>query len=292
MILNPGNISILYKAFNAAFKEGFGAAKPDHEAISMTVNSQTAEEQYGWLGQWPGLREWVGERTLNSISLHGYTLRNRKFESTIDVLRDNIEDDNFGVYAPMFQEMGRASATHPSELIYDLLKKGFSTVCYDGQYFFDSDHDVEGDSVSNTGGGSGTPWFLLDCGRMIKPMIFQRRRNYDLRRMDKLDDEQVFMTDRFRYGVDARVSAGYGLWQLAYGSKLPLTAANYETARKALLSIKGDQGRPLGITPTHLVVPPSLEGSARELLVSERTDNGGTNKWFNSAKLLCTPWLA
>ena len=54
---------------------------------------------------------------------------------------------------------------------------------------------------------------------MIKPVIFQRRRDYDLRRMDMRDDEHVFMRDNYRYGVDARVNAGYGLWQLAYGSK-------------------------------------------------------------------------
>ena len=292
MIINSGNLTTLYKGFNTAFKEGFGVAKPDHEAIAMIVASTTSEEQYGWLGQFPGLREWVGERTVQGIREHGYTVKNKKFEATVEVARDNIEDDKFGVYSPLFSEMGRAAASHPATLVFDLLKKGFAQKCFDGQYFFDTDHDVQGASVSNDGGGAGTGWYLLDCSRQIRPIIFQRRRAYDMHRMDQPADEQVFMRDVYRYGVDARVSAGFGLWQLGYGSKQALTANNYGDAREAMLGYKGDEGRPLGIRPTHLVVPPSLEKEAREILVAERNAAGATNIWRDTAELLCSPWLA
>ena len=291
MIINSGNLQTIYRGFNAAFREGFGQAPADHAVLTMEVPSRTRTEEYGWLGQFPSLREWVGERVLRGIAEHSYTVKNRKFESTVEVARDDIEDDHYGVYAPLFAEMGRTAAAHPCELVYAVLKTGFETRCYDGQYFFDDDHPIGGGSVSNTGGGANTPWFLLDCSRMIKPMIFQRRRNYDMKRMDTQGDEVVFMRDAFRYGVDARVNAGYGLWQLAYGSKQPLNAGNYEAAREALLTVKGDEERPLGIRPTHLVVPPGLEGEARELLVAERNDAGATNVWRGTAELIVTPWL-
>lgn len=67
------------------------------------------------------------------------------------------------------------------------------------------------------------------------------------------------MTDEYLYGVRARANAGFGLWQLAFGSRAPLTAANYAAARASMSSIKGDQGRVLGIRPNVLVVPPALE---------------------------------
>ena len=292
MIINSGNLQTLYRGYNAAFREGFGQAGADHTAIAMESRSSTRTEEYGWLGQFPGLEEWVGERVLRGIKQHGYAITNKKYEATVVVKRDDIEDDHYGVYAPLFTEMGRASAAHPAELVYALLKTGFETVCYDGQYFFDTDHPVAGASVSNTGGGAGTAWFLLDCSRMIKPIIFQRRRDYDLRRMDLPADEQVFMRDEYRYGVDGRCSVGFGLWQIAYGSKQDLNAANYEAARLALLEAKGDQGRPLGIMPTHLVAPPSLEGKVKELLNAERNAAGATNVWKGTAKEIITPWLA
>ena len=147
-------------------------------------------------------------------------------------------------------------------------------------------------SVSNDGGGAGTGWYLLDCSRMIKPIIFQRRRDYDLRRMDMRDDEHVFMRDQYRYGVDARVNAGYGLWQLAYGSKQALSAANYEAARVAIMGVMGDEDRPMGCMPTHLVVPPALEHEGLELLNAERLANGSTNVYRGTAKLIVSPWLA
>ena len=252
----------------------------------------TSEEEYGWLGQWPSLREWVGERVMRGIAEHGYVVKNRKFESTIRVKRDNIEDDHYGVYSPLFNEMGRAAAAHPCELVYATLKAGFENTCYDGQYFFDTDHPIQGASVSNDGGGSGTPWFLLDCSRMIKPVLFQRRRDYHMQYMDMLNDEQVFNYDEFRYGVDARVNAGYGLWQLAWGSKEALTADNYKAAREAMMAFKGDEGRPLGIKPTHLVVPPDLEAEALQIVNAMLGAGGTTNIYYNTATLIATPWLS
>lgn len=292
MIINSGNLTLLYQGFNASFKEGFGQADSDYETLTLQVKSSTREEQYGWLGQFPGFTEWVGERTVRSIREHGYVIKNRKFESTVEVKRDDIEDDAYGVYSAMFAEMGRSAASHPAELVYATLKSGFDTKCYDGQYFFDTDHDVSGASVSNSGGGAGTPWYLLDCTRMIKPIIFQTRRPYDLKAMIDLNDEQVFMRDAFRYGVDTRVNAGFGLWQLAYGSKQALSADNYKAARQSMLGFKGDQDKAMGVRPTHLLVPPSLEGAAREILLAERNAAGATNVWQGSAKLLCSPWLA
>ncbi len=291
MLVNSGNLQTLYRGFNAAFRDGFGQAPEAHKPITLEVRSVTRAEEYGWLGQFPSLKEWVGERVLRGIAEHSYTIKNKKFESTIEINGDDIEDDNYGVYAPLFAEMGRAAAAHPCELVFGLLKKGFETACYDGQYFFDTDHDVNGASVSNDGGGSGDNWFLADCSRVIKPIIFQRRRDYDLRRMDVLDDERVFMTDRFRYGVDARVNSGYGLWQLCYGSKQALNSDHYETARAALLGMKGDEDRPMGVMPTHLFVPPSLEKEALELLNAERNSAGATNVWRGTAQLVVTPWL-
>ena len=292
MIVNKTTLVTLGTAFSAAFSEGFGQAPPQHEPITMMTASMTSQNEYGWLGQMSSMREWLGDRTIDGLTQHGYAIKNRKFESTVSVRRDDIEDDNLGVYTPLFQELGRAAAAHPCELVFKALKDGFSTKCYDGQYFFDSDHDVEGASYSNTGGGSGTAWYLVDASRMIKPIIFQRRRDYTLTSVMDLDDQSVFRRDEFLHGVDARVNVGYGLWQLAYGSKQALTVDNYKTARTQMLSVKGDRGRPMGVMPTHLVVPPSLEHEGLKLLNAELLSDGESNVYRGTAQLIVSPWLA
>ncbi|MNR64851.1 Mu-like prophage major head subunit gpT [compost metagenome] len=54
-------------------------------------------------------------------------------------------------------------------------------------------------------------------------------------------------------------------------------------------SFKADGGRPLGITPNLLVVPPALEAQALKLVVKDANDG---NPWAGSAKVLVCPWLA
>ena len=293
MIINTGNLQTLYTSFHAAFMAGFGQAPADHEPFTMMVPSVTKENEYGWLGQFPGLREWLGERVIRGIKQHDYRIRNRKFESTVGVEADDIKDDHLGIYNPMFQEMGRAAAAHPCELVYELLKKGFSSLCYDGQYFFDTDHpDGKGGSASNSGGGVGDAWFLMDCSRALKPMIHQLREPYDMVMVDDPQNETVFMQDLFAYGTKGRCNVGFGLWQLAYGSRQSLTKENYASAREALMGYTGDQGRPLGIKPTHLVVPNTLEKEALTVLKAEYDAAGASNIYHNTATLIVTPWLS
>ena len=300
MIVNSRNLTILNTTYSAAFHAGFGQAPADHEPLTLMVPSMTAEAQYGWLGQVPGLREWVGERVLRGIAEHGYSIRNRKFETTVEVKRDAIEDDQYGVYAPLMRSLGEAAAAHPCELVYEALLAGFWTECYDGQYFFDADHAVQGSSVSNLGGapnraqllsGDQHAWYLVCANRAIKPILHQTRTPYEFETLDSLDDENVFIRDAFYYGCRGRGSAGYGLWQLAYGSVEALNEDNYRAARRAIHEALGDEGRALGYRPTHLVYPPALDHDALTLLNAERNANGSTNVYRGTATGLMSPWL-
>lgn len=300
MIINGSNLTGLFKGFNTSFNKGLEGAASYYKNIAMLTNSEGSDETYAWLGQFPRLREWVGDRVLKNLAAHGYTLTNKTFEDTIKVKRTDIEDDKYGVYGPLMTELGRAAGEHPDELVFALLALGFSTKCYDGQYFFDTDHPVKNtdgteSSVSNYGGGSGTPWFLLDTSRAIKPLIFQQRMPYALTQLTADTDENVFMRDEYLYGVRGRANAGFGLWQLAYASKEALTPENYAAARQAMQELKGDEGRPLNVKPDTLVVPPALEQDALKLLNNALTVSGGaavSNEWAGTAKPIITAWLS
>ncbi|MBN8955720.1 MAG: Mu-like prophage major head subunit gpT family protein [Rhizobiales bacterium] len=297
MIITSTSLAALRVGFQTSFQGGLAQAKPQWESVATRVPSTTKEERYGWLGKLPSMREWVGDRHITSISESDYTIRNKSFEMTIGVGRDDIEDDNIGVYAPLFEEMGRSVSAQPDEIVFALLKAGFATNCYDGQYFFDTDHPVlnadgAATSVANTDGGAGTAWFLLCTNRALKPLIFQERRKPQFVSKDRPDDDNVFDRKEYRYGVDSRSNAGFGFWQMAWGSKQTLDATHYEAARAGLSGMKGDFGRPLGLMPNLLVVPPSLEGAGRGLLQSQLVNGGETNKWAGTAELLVVPWLA
>lgn len=297
MILNNATLDALRVGVSTAFQRGFGMAPNHTDRVAMTIMSTTASNTYGWLKDISGLREWIGPRVIDALSEAGYTIVNRDFEKTVGVDRKNIEDDNLGIYTTNFELLGRAAAALPQQMVFDQLKAGFNTNGWDGQFFFDTDHpillaDGTTGTYANTDGGAGTPWFLL-CSQMpMKPIIFQSRKAPEFVAKDRLDDDNVFLNRQFIYGVDMRCNVGFGLPQLAWGSKQTLNAANYAIARAGLMAMKGDGGKPLGLVPDLLVVPPALESAARQILNSEYGTGGITNEWKGTAELLVTPWLA
>lgn len=296
LIINRANLANLFTGFKAAFQRGLGQAPGQHSLVAMTVPSTTSKEEYGWLGSLPNMREWIGDRVVHAIGQHDYSIKNKDWELTIGVPRNAIDDDQYGIYSPLFEEMGRSVAAHPDQLVWPLLRAGWATPCYDGQNFFDTDHpvlDEDGQtiSVANTDGGAGEPWFLMDLSRAIKPVIYQERKKPQFVAKTAPTDDNVFNAKEFVYGVDSRAAAGFGLWQLAWGSKQTLNKAAYATARAALQGMKGDHGRPLGLKATHLVVPPSLEGAGLEILNAERDAQGATNVYRGTAQLIVASWL-
>lgn len=296
MLINAHTLDLAFRGFKTVYSDAFDAAPSHKGEVAMTVASSSRDETYGWLGQFPQLREWIGPRVISNLAAHGFTIKNRKFESTVSISRDDFSDDKLGLFKPTFSEMGYLARHHPEELVFGLLASGFTSPCFDGQNFFDADHpqiDREKNtiSVSNFQDGAETPWFLLDTSRAVKPLIWQERENYEFTAMINSANPHVFMNDEYIFGVRARVNAGFGLWQLGFGSKATLNAANYGAARSAMMNFRADGGRILGIQPTTLVVPPSLESDALKLLNSEFGAGGETNQWKGTAKLIVTPFL-
>lgn len=297
MIINRTNLSIATTGFKAAFQSQFDGTPTDYQQLVMEVPSTTAVENYGWMGSTTRFREWIGDRVIQALKQHDYSIKNKTFENTVGVPREAFEDDQYGIYAPMMAQLGQDSKEHPSELVYGLLKAGFTTECYDGQYFFDTDHpvlDAAGNetSVSNFGGGAGAPWFLLDTTRVLKPLILQKRKPYNFVSMNKDDDEMSFTRKEYRYGVDARLNVGFGLWQLAYASKQTLDATTFGAAYASMMGMRGDNGRPMGIRPKLLVVGPTQREAALEVVKAERNAAGATNINRDAVDVLVTPWLA
>jgi phage major head subunit gpT-like protein len=298
MIINQGNLATLFTGYKAAFQNGFAAHTPTYQRVATVVPSSTRTEKYAWLGQAPRIREWLGDRVLNNIAAHDYSIANKSFESTIAVDRDDIEDDSYGVYTPLMSELGRSIAVFPDELVYGIMSRGFTDLCYDKLPMFSANHPVvnakgKDVSVSNMQDGANAPWFLLDTSRSLKPFIFQNRRKFDfIAKTDPKTSDDVFNTKQFVYGTDGRCNVGFGFWQMAFGSKAALTKENFRAARTAMMNMTGDNGRPLGLTPNLLVVGTANSDAARDIILAERLPNGATNTDRNLVEIFQTPWLA
>ena len=296
MILDGTTLKTLGTSFNALFSGGVGQVTGQRDQIASTVPSSTKTNEYSWLGELPGMKEWIGDRTINQLKGHGYAIENRDFEHTIEVKRTDILDDNIGQYSMMFTAQGRAAAAHPEQLVWGALAAGHTSNCYDGQFFFDTDHpviDANGvvQNVSNSIAGAGNAWFLIDDAQPIKPIIFQERQAMRWIAQDNPENPEVFNRNVFKYGVDYRANVGYGMWQFAVRSQAVLNAVNYEAARVLLANMTGDYGRRIGARGRLLVVPTAEEGNGVRLLNNQMNAAGASNEWAGTAKLLVSDWL-
>lgn len=290
MIVNQQALQGITTGFKTIFNKVFNETKTLWDKVATKVPSETGEESYKWLGKIPRMREWIGDREIQNLTGSDYTIKNKDFELTIGVDRNDIEDDKIGVYNPVVQDIAQSTATFPDSLVFKLLAEGFVNKCYDGQPFFSDAHKIGKKTISNKStkqlsiesyaearrnmmsikdenseslkiipdtlvvppaledtarkilfaeqidgttniykdtanllvvpelAGNDTAWYLLCTSKPLKPLIFQERKapKFDALIDDK--DENVFMRKQYLYGVHSRANAGYGFWQMAYGS--------------------------------------------------------------------------
>jgi phage major head subunit gpT-like protein len=145
MSVNTAKAIALSNVMMTRFDDAHASYEPVYPKISMVRPSTKRSEDYAWLGAVPGMREWLGDRRFEQLRAATFAVENKPFESSIAVDKDDIEDDNVGMYADLAAIQGEECAKHPDELVLDCIVNGNTLPVYDGQYFFDTDHSF-GDS--------------------------------------------------------------------------------------------------------------------------------------------------
>jgi len=151
MLVNKANLTAVFINLKTTFNKAFDAAPSLWEKTTMKVPSGSSQNNYAWLSRFPKMRKWLGDKVVKTLEAFGYSIINDDFEATVEVDRNDIDDDNIGIYGLQAQEAGYSAKQLPDELDADLKNNAFANECYDGQYFYDTDHDVAGSSVSNHG---------------------------------------------------------------------------------------------------------------------------------------------
>ena len=116
MTITKSTLDDIFKVFetrfNAAQQAAVQPAFPNELTegdIAITVQSGGAATVHAWLNQIKGMRQWVGPRVINALKAGVLTVTNDDYENTVGVSRNNIEDDSYGVFAPLIGAMGADS---------------------------------------------------------------------------------------------------------------------------------------------------------------------------------------
>lgn len=143
------NTGLLSKGLRSEFFARFEGAKTVWQDLTTRIQSNSDGETYKWLGSVARMREWGTGRLARGVRTESYSVENLKYESTLEVDRDEISDDKTGQIRIRTAELAERAATHKDYLISQLLINGESAGfhSYDGVSFFNDAH-VSGASGS------------------------------------------------------------------------------------------------------------------------------------------------
>jgi phage major head subunit gpT-like protein len=152
------NSIVLEKALRTEFMKSFdnGENPADVMPMIMQTASTSGSEKYGWLGSVPQLREWKDSRKLSGILDFDYSIPNVHYESTLQVDRDDIEDDQYGAIKVRIQDLARRAKTHPRKKFFELLSNGEVGLAFDGVAFYSASHKYTADSAAQSNLHTGT----------------------------------------------------------------------------------------------------------------------------------------
>lgn len=136
------NTGLLTKGLRSEFFNRFNAATTQFQDLATRIQSNSDTETYRWLGSLPRMREWGTGRVAKGLGNESYSIENLKYESTLEIDRDEVADDQTGQIRIRIAELAERAASHKDFLLSQLLingeTAGFNS--YDGVSFFNDAH--------------------------------------------------------------------------------------------------------------------------------------------------------
>lgn len=117
----------------------------DWTKLTTVLKSNKDKESYALFGNIPGMREFLDERSIQGFGKKWtYEIVNKKYEMTLGVRRDELEDEQFGVIQMRLKDMASQSRYFYDQKVFEMLSNGGSAACWDGANFFSTTHNIDG----------------------------------------------------------------------------------------------------------------------------------------------------
>lgn len=155
MALTTGLESIRATA-RASFWTSFENYPSIMDGIIFRTTSDSDQETYPWLAYAPGVREMTGSRLKRSVPELSWAIKNKKFENTVILQYELLRFNKVGTVAALMANLGAKARAYPDKLASALINAGNGALCYDGQYFFDTDHSDPGAAYTTSQSNSLT----------------------------------------------------------------------------------------------------------------------------------------
>lgn len=238
MLITKAVLAALQTSVSFIFRSAYRDTPTPVDTLATVVPSTHSIETYGWMQRLLAMREWIGPRVKQGLQTQAYTLKNKTFEATLAVDKEEIEDDSLGLFNPRAAELGRIAARIWFQLLIDALIAGTTTgLGFDGLSFFNASHTLNPAAVQSNALGLGALNNTLTAAG---------------------DDANMVLLN---------------------------------TAVSAMRNYMGEDGRRLGVQPTHIIIPPSRALAVRRVLNTALISGGSTNVFNGYLDIIEIPEL-
>jgi phage major head subunit gpT-like protein len=149
MDITPSNLQVYQRTLNYQFMTQMQNTATFWRSIATEMPSGGEANVYPFLATIPGLREWVGPRVINNASLRSYTLLNKHWEDTVGIDKNKLADDQHGFFGQVVGMLGMHVAQWNDRELARVIEAGTTELCWDGQFFFDTDHPIDPDGITS-----------------------------------------------------------------------------------------------------------------------------------------------
>lgn len=151
MDINRANMDLFFTQVRTEFTNGLNAKRETLilNKVAMQVPSVTAITTHGWLNQIPSIHKWLGDRQVKNVETKKLAITNGKYENTIEIPREDFEDDQYGLYAHTFNLMGQDAMAMKDRILIDALLQGTTNKWADDVAIFSDSRTYGSATIDN-----------------------------------------------------------------------------------------------------------------------------------------------
>jgi phage major head subunit gpT-like protein len=143
--ISAAGLTAHYTNSRALFNVTLRAFPSLYPIFCQIMKSKTSKEQINFAYLLGGPKEWIGERQMEAYAHEDFEIKAHKYEYTVAISRDQIDDDQLGMVPGMIQELAMGMKRYQDELVAEFLidhldHTAIYPLGFDGKYLFADDH--------------------------------------------------------------------------------------------------------------------------------------------------------
>jgi phage major head subunit gpT-like protein len=156
MEVTQSALSVLFTQAEVKFGEALSTVEQWTPELASIMPSSSVQNIYAWMDRLPILRQWLGNRVINAVSTQARTVVNLPFEFTDALLKEDVMNDNFGLFNMNLKFMAMQAAKWSDQQIANyIINNAAATAAapvngYDGVPFFSTAHPTLGGGVAGS----------------------------------------------------------------------------------------------------------------------------------------------